>query len=165
MKRLLLPAILLTSLSCLAQRVGVDWFVRIPHVFNANLSQKTSAYASVVSTGFTFSYQQLFADFGIYIDHRKTQGYYSYFGSSISQKALDDRWTLLLNAFGEITLTPVQAEQARTWTYTAGLSPVAVHRLSWGTLAIAITCGPAYSHKAVSVNSRLIINCSLPLRR
>ncbi len=164
MKKALTVLIILYSQNMIAQKIGVDWFVRLPQVVNYDFSKKSGFYTPVISTGVTLHYQSVFADVGAFVNKSDFYGYYSYFGSALRVKPLDDEWKLVTNWFGEVTYFPSQAETKHSWTYTTGLSPVLVRPLSWGTFAIALTMGAAFSNDTVSLNTRLILNCSIPLQ-
>ena len=165
MKKALLVLTILSSQISAAQKIGLEGFVRLPQIIDINLTKKSAFYSPVMSTGLTLRYQNAFADFGVFMDRSDLYGYYTYFGSSVHQRPLDEKWKLVTNWFGEVTLLPEQSEKKPIWTYTAGLSPVLVCPLSWSTFAIALTTGPAINAEGISLNARLILNCSIPLSK
>jgi hypothetical protein len=167
MKTVLLLLILVTLhiQTAIGQKIQIEGFVRLPQVVNVDFTSKTAMYSPVISAGATLRCQRAFADIGVFMNKNDVHGYYTYFGSSIYTKALDSQWTFVNNWFGEVTLFPRQQETTQTWLYTAGVSPVLVHPLSWGTFAVALTAGVAFSDDHVSLNSRLILNCSIPISK
>lgn len=165
MKTAVLLLTILYSQHLTAQKVSIEGFIRLPQVVNINFTEKSRLYTPVISTGFTLRYRSGFADWGVFMDKSDSYGYYTYFGSSVSAKPLDDKWKLVTNCFGEITFLPAQSETKQSWTYTTGLSPVLVRPLSWSTFAIALTMGAAFNNESVSLNTRLILNCAIPISK
>jgi hypothetical protein len=165
MKKVLLLLTIFYSQNSMAQKISTEGFIRLPQVVNINLTNKTIRYTPVVSTGLTLRYRGGFADFGVFMDKSDFYGYYTYFGSSVYAKPLDDKWRLVTNWFGEITFLPDQSETKQSWIYTIGLSPVLLFPFPWGTFAIALTMGSGFNNDSVSLNTRLILNCSIPLSR
>ena len=165
MVRLWTLLVLLNTQIALSQGLNLDAFVRLPHTVNHNFSGKSSFYSSAVSAGVTLSYNQVFSDFGAFITDENLRGYYSYFGSPIFTRQLDDHWILCFNWFGEIANVHAVETRERQWIYTSGVSPVILKPMAWTTFAVALTAGAAYTQETVSVNGRLIINMSFPLRR
>lgn len=165
MKKAILLLIIVYSQDLMAQRVGVEGFIRLPQVVNINFTQKSTLYTPVISTGLTLRYRAGFADVGVFMDKSDFHGYYTYFGSSVYAKPLDDKWKLVTHWFGEITFLPAQSETRQSLTYTAGISPVLVYPLSWSTFAIALTMGAAFYNDSVSLNARLILNWSIPVSK
>ena len=165
MKKALLLLTILCSQNLIAQKVNFEGFIRLPQVVNINFTKKSNLYTPVISTGLTLRYRGGFADLGVFMDKSDFYGYYTYFGSSVYVKTLDDNWKLVANWFGEITFLPDQSETKHSWTYTTGLSPVFVCPLSWSTLAIALTMGTAFNRSSISLNTRLILNLSIPISK
>ncbi|WP_276371847.1 hypothetical protein [Chryseolinea sp. H1M3-3] len=145
------------------QEVKVDYFVRLPHVVNYNFTNETASYSPIISSGLTIKMGNYFADVGAYIDEGDSYGYYTYLGSPVYSKAIDQQWTFVTNWFSEILFFPQQAELPDSWTYTFGISPVLVRPISFSTFAIALTVGAGFNEHTTSVNTRLIINYSIPL--
>ena len=165
MKKALLLLSILYSQNLMSQRINIEGFIRLPQVVTINFTEKSNVFTPVISTGLTLRYRTGFADAGVFMDKSDSYGYYTYFGSSVYVKPLDDKWKLVTNWFGEITLLPAQSETRQSWTYTAGLSPVLVYPLSWSTFAIALTMGAAFYNDSASLNTRLILNWSIPLSK
>ena len=165
MNKALLLSIILYSQNLMAQKVGIEAFIRLPHVVNINFTDKSKVYTPVTSAGLTVHCRKGFADLGVFMDKNDLYGYYTYFGSSLYAKPLDDKWKLVTNWFGEITFLPAQSKTNQSWTYTTGLSPVLLCPMSWSTFAIALTMGAALDNHSVSLNTRLILNCAIPISK
>jgi hypothetical protein len=163
MKTTMVLAMLLIYQCCQAQQAGLDMFVRVPHLVNVNFSSAKASYTSAVSAGITLRYAGFFADIGSFIDGDDYYGHYVYFGSTVLTKKASDSWSVAGNWFGETTLVPSQQEDPDLWIYTIGISPVLIHPIQRGSLAIAFTLGAAFHNRETSLNSRIVFNYSLPL--
>lgn len=165
MKTTLLLLAILYAQTLSAQKPRLEAFIRLPQVVNIDFTANAASYTPLISAGLTGRYQKAFADIGVFMSNNDIHGYYTYFGSSLYTKSLDGEWLLVNNWFGEVTLFPGQQETKHSWLYTAGVSPVLVRPLLWGAFAVALTLGMAYADDHISLNSRLILNCSIPISK
>jgi hypothetical protein len=147
-----------------AQKITTDVFVRIPHVVNYNVTEQYLSYTSVVSGGITLHHGRKFIDLGTFIDKTDTYGFYTFFGSTLYVTPLDEQWQLSTNWFGEVTFVPEQEQRRGTWIQTAGLCLVLARPFQWGVVSFPFCVGGAYSRQTLHVNTRLIFNCSIPIK-
>ena len=165
MKKLLIILLSFLFKGASAQHVGLDAFVRLPHIVDYNINQDQVRYTPAIATGLTISYESAFIDCGIFVDPRSTKGYFSYGAISIHEKQLEGDWIFILNGFAELTYLPAHAEQPSVFVKTFGGSPVLVKSFPAGIFALAITIGPAFVNDEISLNSRLILNYALPIKK
>ncbi|RAW02890.1 hypothetical protein [Pseudochryseolinea flava] len=140
---------------------SIDLYGRLPHIINYQFCETAVTYSQAASFGLTYRYKKFFNDFGAYVASDNHYGYYCYFGHPVVEKPLSHR-IFAMNIFGEVAYVPKQQEQFQTWVKMVGVSPVFVVPIDHGALAIAITCGAAFSNE-VSLTTRIIFNYSLPI--
>lgn len=163
MKKIFVFLICLVCNETYGQKPVLDAFVRLPQVVNYNLYDKEIGYTPVVSAGVTLRYRGFFADIGSFVNKSDVFGLYTYFGSSLRTDHYTDNKLLLLNWFGEFTYIPDQGESATITVKTIGISPVMVWNVEKSAFALAFTFGVAFSNSTTGINSRVILNYSLPL--
>ncbi len=145
------------------QKLQTEGFVRLVHVFNQNFTDQSTFYSPSPSAGLTLRYQSVFVDFGSFINKNDVYGFYSFYGSVLRSSELDDQWQLINTWFGEQLYLPDQGEDPSSWTHTYGINTAFVRPGSWGTIAIPLTVGVAYSEETYSLNMRIVLNLTIPI--
>lgn len=165
MKKILIPFAFLIYNNLYGQKPGLDVFMRLPQVANYNITEGVASFTPMVSAGLTLRYGGFFADFGSFIDKADKFGHYTYFGSPLHTRSYPDNKLFIVNWFGEFTYVPDQENNERLVIKTAGVSPLLAFKVGRSTFATAFTLGVAFAGATTSLNSRIIINYSLPLLR
>ena len=148
----------------MAQSVHYNWFIRTPQVVNFNFSSSKINYSPVVSTGFGVSHRLKYLELATFISQNNSYGYYTFFGSTLKSKNLDENWKLNINWFGELTFVPQQSDLQNSFTETAGLCFFINHPYKWGNIGIPLCIGVAYNQGTFSLNNRTILNLSIPIK-
>lgn len=163
---LLLFLLVATILRVHAQQVELDAFIRLPHVANYTFSTRTYTYSPAISTGLSLRSGSTFADVGVFSNSGSQYGYYVFVASSIRQKRIAENHVFVFNGFGEVSAFRTVTERRDYLPgYTIGVSPALVWSSPVSVFVVALTAGPSYAGKAVSVNARLVINWSIPLKK
>lgn len=163
MKKILIPFIFLISYNMYGQKPGLDVFIRLPQVANYNITEGAASFTPMVSAGLTLRYRGFFADVGSFIDKADQFGHYTYFGSPLHTRSYPDNKLFILNWLGELTYVPDQENNESLVIKTVGVSPVLAFKVGKSTFAAAFTLGVAFADATTNLNSRIIINYSLPL--
>jgi hypothetical protein len=141
-----------------------NWFVRTPQIVNFNLNTSAVSFLPVVSTGFGLSHRSKYIEAASFITQGNTYGYYTFFGSTLKSKELDPHWKLNVNWFGEVAFVPQQSESKKAWTQTVGICFFINQQFKWGNIGIPLCVGIAHSQGHFSLNSRTIVNFSIPIK-
>jgi hypothetical protein len=145
------------------QKIQTNYFIRTANVANFNLTNNTTYYTPALATGFGFSHKSKFLEVASFVNKDDNLGVFTFFGSTLHTKPLDENWKLHTNWFGELTIFPEQKNNQSVWIYTAGLCFFLNRSYKWGAIGIPICVGGAYSEKTISLNTRAIFNLSFNL--
>ena len=162
MKTLSLALLMLPSFA-VSQDVNYHWFMRTPQVVNWNMTDKELGHASLVSTGVGASYRSVFTELGAYVSNESLYGVYSFSGTNLSSKQLDERWALDTNLFGTVMFSPAQEGNVHSWTYTGGMFFYVRHSTEWGTFGFPLVFGIAYTKPTVSFTTQVMFNFTVGL--
>jgi len=110
------------------------------------------------------SYRSKFIELAAFIGQDDLFAYYTFFGTTLKTKALDENWKLSTNWFGEITYVAPQPSTSGLFIYTSGICLFLHHNFSWGSIGFPLCIGLAYSQGTFSMNTRAILNLSLNLQ-
>jgi hypothetical protein len=160
--------ILLTLLSVLqgnSQQIRSTYFVRTANIANINLTTRSTYYTPALATGFGFSHKSKFIEVACFINKEDDFGLFTFFGSTLHTKPLDENWKLHTNWFGELTYFPEQKNSQAVWISTMGLCFFLNRNYRWGSIGIPICIGVAYSESTLSLNTRAILNLSFNLNK
>ena len=150
LKRYLLCLCVCISIFCNGQSLDYNWFIRTPQVANFNFNTSKFSLTPVVSTGFGLSHKAKYIEAGSFISQNDIYGYFTFFGSTLKSKELDEQWNLDINWFGEVAIIPNQPESKNTCTQTAGLCFFINHPFKWGNIGIPLCIGLAHTNGSFS---------------
>lgn len=164
-KTILVLFILFSVLEGYSQKIQTNYFIRMANVVNFNLSKRSNYYTPALATGFGLGHKSKFIEFAGFENKEDNWGLFTFFGSNIHTKNLDEDWKLHTNWFGELTYFPQQKNNQNVWVNTGGVCFFLNRANNWGFIGIPLCVGGAYSQKSISLNTRAILNLSFNLNK
>lgn len=165
-KTIVLVFVLFTVLEGNCQKIQTNYFIRTANVANFNFTSRSNYYTPALATGFGFSHKSKFIELASFVNKDDNLGLFTFFGSTLHTKSLDEDWKLHTNWFGELTYLPQQNNNNRSvWINTAGLCFFLNRGYKWGAIGIPLCIGGAYSENTLSLNTRAILNLSFNLSK
>jgi hypothetical protein len=161
-------AVLLLSLSTLdgyCQKIQTNYFIRTANIVNFDLTNSIIYHTPALATGIGFSHKSKFIEVASFVNKDGNLGLFTFFGSTLHTKTLDEDWKLHINWFGEFTYFPHQKNTQSTWIHTAGFCFFLNRSYNWGAIGIPICVGGAYSKRTIGLNTRAILNLSFNLSK
>lgn len=146
-----------------AQDLKSNLFLRTPQVVNYNFTQNEITYSPVISIGAGLSHKSKFIELATFISDDDIYGFYTFFGTTLKTKDLGSNWKLHTNWFGEVAYVPEQQSGSDAFTYTTGICFFINYSFDWGSIGFPLCVGAAYSKNTISLNTRTILNLSIPL--
>ncbi|MCA0363037.1 MAG: hypothetical protein LCH67_03280 [Bacteroidetes bacterium] len=157
--------ILFSTLEGKSQKIITNYFIRMANVANFNLTNKSTYYTPALATGFGFSHKSKFIEIASFVNKDDNLGLFTFFGSTLHTKTLDENWKLHTNWFGETTYFPEQKNNQSVWINTVGMCFFLNRSYKWGSIGIPLCVGGAYSERTISINTRAILNLSFDLNK
>jgi hypothetical protein len=127
------------------------------------MTNKELGHASLVSTGVGASYGRSFTQLGTFVSNESMYGFYSFSGTNLASKPLDERWALDTNLFGTFTFLPAQEGNTHSWTYTGGMFFYLHYSTDWGGFGFPLVLGVAYTEPSVSIITQVMFNFTVGL--
>lgn len=162
-KLLKLVLIGLVPMMTIGQELKTNLFLRTPQVVNYNLTNNEIGYNPIISIGAGLSHKSKFIELATFLSADDVYGFYTFFGTTLKKKPLGEHWNFFANWFGEITYLPEQTIGSDSFTYTSGLCFFLNYSFDWGSLGFPLCVGMAYNQRTISLNTRAILNISIPL--
>jgi hypothetical protein len=125
--------------------------------------QEKSYYTKNISSGFSVNYNKGLIEFGAALNQMNSWACFTAICYTIDAKTLDENWIRVFSGFGEVALIPEQQSNPDLWIYTAGLVLIHARPFKWGTPALALTAGGAYSKSEINLNIRAFFNLAVPI--
>ena len=164
-KRTFTLLLLLATLEGCCQKVQSNWFVRTANVANYNLTNQALYYTPAFASGFGLGHKSKFLEIGAFVNKDDNLGLFTFFGSILHTKSLDENWKLYTNWFGETTLFPSQKNNQSVWIKTVGLCFFINRSYKWFSIGLPLCIGAAYSENTLSINTRAVVNFSFSLNK
>lgn len=153
------------SLAGSSQQLSANLFFRTPQLINYNFQNTEWTYSHAISAGVGMNCQAMFLEAATFINDRNISGYYTFFGTNLLRKKLDESWQFSVNWFGEVTYIPGPSpEQTSTWLKTTGLCFLVHQQRDWVIIGFPLCVGLASDGQSISWNNRVMINLSFPLK-
>jgi hypothetical protein len=147
------------------QKIQTNYFIRMANVASLDLTNGSTYYTPAFATGFGLSHKVKFIEVATFINKEDNLGLFTFFGSTLHTKTLDENWKLHTNWFGEVTYFPEQKNTQNIWINTVGLCFFVNRSYKWGAIGIPLCVGGAFSEKTLSLNTRAILNLSFTLSK
>jgi hypothetical protein len=109
------------------------------------------------------NYKKSTFEIGTFINKVDYWGNFILFGITLDTKNLDENWIRIITCFGEIAYLPQQQSSSDLWIYTTGMAFILARQFKWGIPCMAFTVGAAYSDEEINLNTRALVNLSIPI--
>ncbi|UCH14825.1 MAG: hypothetical protein JSV22_02395 [Bacteroidales bacterium] len=143
--------------------VSGSLFIRNASFLDYNFKQESIYYTPALQGGFGLMYNRLYFEISSFIGKDDNYGCALDFVYSLRAKNLDENWKSTMGVIGEASYFPAQQGNPDLWIYTAGLCYMIYRPFKWGTPSIGFLLGGSYYNEEVSLNSRMMLNLSVPI--
>lgn len=143
--------------------VSGSLFIRKASFLDYNFKQESIYYTPALMGGFGVMYNRAYFEIASFIGKDDNYGLAADLIYSLRAKNLDENWKSTMGMIGEASYFPAQQENPDLWIYTAGLCYMIYRPFKWGTPSIGFLLGGSYYNEEVSLNSRMMLNLSVPI--
>jgi hypothetical protein len=143
--------------------VSGSLFIRKASYLDYNFKQESIYYTPALMGGFGLMYNRAYFEIASFIGKDDNYGLAADLIYSLRAKNLDENWKSTMGVIGEASYFPAQQGNPDLWIYTAGLGYMIYRPFKWGTPSIGFLLGGSYYNEEVSLNSRMMLNLSVPI--